>query len=246
MADLRVVIVDDEPIAIQALKRMLTDFPEIDIRGEADSVDEAERLIRDTRADVVFLDIELYGENGFDLVPRLDTETAVIFVTAFNKYAIRAFEVNALDYLLKPVTKDRLADSIRRLHRRREPRPLSTSSEQLNPDDVLLVQDGKRRHWLALKQVCMIVANGDFTVLRSTDGVSGSVWRRLRQWEELLPQDQFVRIHRGMLVNLEHVKAFEPMPGNRLKLHVKGAAEPCIASRRLTPQLRKRLSPPPA
>lgn len=243
MPDQRVVIVDDEPIARRALRRMLTAFPNIEICGEAESVDEAERLADDTRAEVVFLDIELYGESGFDLVPKLDKETAVIFVTAFNKYAIRAFEVNALDYLLKPVTKDRLAESIRRLGKRRDSRPPSTSAELLNLDDVILVQDGKRRCWLVLKHICLIEANGDFTVLQSTDGVSGAVWRSLRQWEELLPRGQFARVHRGMIVNLEHVKSFETMPGNRLRLHIAGVAEPCTASRRLTPRIRKLLSP---
>lgn len=242
MSDLRAVIVDDEPIASQALRRMLAVFPGIEISGEAESVDEAERLIRNARANAVFLDIELYGESGFDLVPRLDDNVAVVFVTAFNEYAIRAFEVNALDYLLKPVTKDRLAESIQRLHKRQRSRPPSDSSEHLNPDDLILVQDGKRRRWLVLKRLCIIEANGDFTVLRSTDGISGVFWRSLRQWEALLPRDRFVRIHRGMIVNLEHVEDFGSMPGNRLKLHMAGGAGPCIASRRLTPQLRKRLS----
>lgn len=243
MPDLRALIVDDEAIARRALRRMLADFPNINICGEAESVDEAERLAADARAEVVFLDIELYGESGFDLVPKLDNQTAVVFVSAFNKYAIRAFEVNALDYLLKPVSKDRLAESIRRLGKRREPRPAATSAELLHPDDVILVQDGKRRCWLVLKDLCLIEASGDFTVLKSTDGVSGAVWRSLRQWEELLPRDRFARIHRGMIVNLEHVESFEPMPGNRLRLHITGAAGPCMASRRLTPRIRKLLSP---
>lgn len=243
MNDLRVVIVEDEPMASQALRRMLAAFPAITLCGEADSLDDAERLIRDARADVVFLDIELYGESGFDLVPRLDQETAVVFVTAFNQYAIKAFEVNALDYLLKPVTKDRLAESIRRLRRRPEPQPASAPAEHLDPDDVILVQDGKRRCWLVLKQVCLIEANGDFTMLHSTDGDSGVVWRSLRQWEELLPREWFARIHRGMIVNLKFVEAAETLPGNRLRLHMLGVTKPCIASRRLTPHIKKRLSP---
>ena len=242
MADLRVVIVDDEPFASRALRRMLMEFPEIKLCGEADSVDEAERLIKQAKAEAVFLDIELYGESGFDLVPRLDKDTDVVFVTAFNQYAIRAFEVNALDYLLKPVTGDRLAESIRRLRNRRRPQPPSACPEKLNLDDVILVQDGKQRGWIALKQLCLIEAGGNFTILRATDGASGMVWRSLRQWEELLPPDRFARIHRGMIVNLGCVKAFESMPSNRLKLHLTGVAEPCIASRRLTPQLRERLS----
>ena len=194
MTELRVVIVDDEPMARRALRRMLTDFPEINFCGEADSVDEAQRLIKDTRAGVVFLDIELYGESGFDLVPRLDKETAVVFVTAFNKYAIRAFEVNALDYLLKPVTKERLAESIRRLGEKRRTRSPSASPGRLNMEDVILVQDGKQRRWLALKDLCLIEANGDFTVLRSADGNSGALWRSLRQWEKIAPPGS-VRAH---------------------------------------------------
>ena len=243
MTDLRVVIVDDEPIARQALRRMLTDFPDIRICGEAESVDEAEHLIGETRADVVFLDIELYGESGFDLVPRLDSGTAVVFVTAFNQYAIRAFEVNALDYLLKPVAKDRLAESIGRHRKQQKMQPRLTLSQDLSLDDLILVQNGKRRCWLALKNLCLIEASGDFTVLHATDGMSGMVWRSLRQWEKLLPQHQFARIHRGMIVNFNCINAFEPASGQRLKLHVAGLAEPCISSRRLTPQLRKRLFP---
>ena len=243
MPDLRAIIVDDEPIARQALRRMLADFPNVKICGEAESVDEAERLVSDTRAEVVFLDIELYGESGFDLVPKLDKKTSVVFVTAFNRYAIRAFEVNALDYLLKPVSKDRLAESIRRLGKRRGSQPPSTSPELLNLDDLVLVQDRNRRFWLVLKKLCLIEANGDFTVLQSIDGISGIVWRSLRQWEKLLPQDQFARIHRGMIVNLEFVEAVESMPGNRLRLHMMGMTKPCIASRRLTPHVRERLSP---
>lgn len=242
MNDLGVVIVDDEPKARRLLKRMLEAFPGINILGEADSVAMAERLIKETRAGVVFLDIELIGESGFDLVPKLDEETAVVFVTAFNEYALRAFEVNALDYLTKPVSEDRLAESIRRLGKKQRLRPLQTSSERLNLDDVILVQDGKKRRWLALKCLCLIAANDNFTVLHSIDGVSGAVWRSLEQWVKLLPEDQFARVHRGMIVNLEQVETFESIPGNRLKLHLAGMTDPCIVSRRLTPQIRKRLS----
>ena len=243
MTDLGVVIVDDEPMARRRLRRMLNDFSGIKVCGEADSVDEAERLIKGTGARLVFLDIELFGESGFDLVPRLDKETAVVFVTAFNEYAIRAFEVNALDYLIKPVSRDRLGKSLRRLRERQWTWPASASSEQLNPDDVILVQDGKQRRWLVLEKLCMIEANDNFSVLHSADGISGVVWRSLRQWEELLPQDRFARIHRGMIVNLEFVESVESVPGNRLRLHISGVTKPCIASRRLTPLIRERLSP---
>ena len=241
MMPLRAVVVDDEPMACQALCRMLAAFPQVRVCGQADSVDQAEALIREVRAHVVYLDIKLFGESGFDLVPRLDDHVAVVFVTAFDRYAIRAFEVNALDYLLKPVVHERLAESIRRLCDRTTPPSPSPGPEQLSMDDVILVQNSKRRYWLPLKKVCVIESSGDFTALRSVDGQAGNVWRRMGEWVRLLPDGPFVRIHRKRIVNLKYVEGFETAPGDRLKLHLTGIPEPCHVSRRLTPGLRQRL-----
>ena len=246
MTPLRVVMVDDEPIACRALGRMLAKFTDVQVCGQAHSVDEARALVTDVRADVVYLDIELFGESGFDLVPRLDADVAVVFVTAFNQYAIRAFEVNALDYLLKPVTEKRLAESIRRLREHQTSRPPSPGPQGLKMDDLLLVQAGKKRIWLPLGKVCVIEAVGDFTVLRSSEGLSGTVWRSMRHWERLLPREQFVRIHRTWIVNLDHVEAYKTAPGNRLELQMAGLPKPICASRRLTSGLRKRLSNRPS
>jgi two-component system, LytTR family, response regulator len=241
MIPLRAVVVDDEPIARQALCRMLGEFPEVQVCGQADSVDQAEATIRDVRAHVVYLDIKLFGESGFDLVPRLDEQVAVVFVTAFDRYAIRAFEVNALDYLLKPVIQERLAETIRRLVDRSSPPLPSPGPEQLNMNDVILVQDSQRRYLLPLKRVCVIEVDGDFTALRSVDGQSGNIWRRLGEWVKILPDGPFVRIHRKRIVNLNHVEGFETAPGDRLRLHLAGVPKPCHVSRRLTPNLRRRL-----
>ena len=241
MMPLRAVVVDDEPMACQALCRMLGAFPEIRVCGQADSVAQAEALVRDVRAHVVYLDIKLFGESGFDLVPRLDDHVAVVFVTAFDRYAIRAFEVNALDYLLKPVVHERLAETIRRLCDRTAPPSPSSGPEQLSMDDVILVQDSQRRYWLPLERVCVIEASGDFTALRSVDGLAGNIWRRMGEWVRLLPDGPFVRIHRKRIVNLNHVEGFETVTGDRLRLHLAGIPNPCHVSRRLTPRLRRRL-----
>jgi len=241
VTSLRTVIVDDELLARQALSRILAEFPEVKICGQADSIAQADALVRDVRADVVYLDIELFGESGFDLVPLLDEHVAIVFVTGHDHYATRAFEVNALDYLLKPVTRERLAKTIRRLSDQSSPQPPSPDLGRLRFDDVILVQDGKRRRWQPLNRVCMIEAEGDFSVLRSTDGFKGIVWRRINEWERILPAEQFVRIHRGRIVNLEHVKWFETVPGNRLRLHIEGVLQPCHASRSRTKFLRQHL-----
>ena len=238
MKSLGAVIVDDEPIARQTLSRMLAEFPDVQVCGQAESVEAAEVLIDQVKADVVYLDIELIGESGFDLIPLLDEHVSVVFVTAFNQYAIRAFEVNALDYLLKPVTRERLSETIRRLL---GPTVPHLDLLRLNMDDVILVHDNRRRRWLPIEQVSLIEASADFTVIRSVNGLRATVWRPMREWERILPAEQFVRIHRGRIVNLAHVEMFETLAGNRLQLHLTGINEACLASRRLTPSLRRRL-----
>ena len=115
MRRLRSIIVDDEPMARISLRRMLAEFHEIKVCGEAEGVESAVCLIRETGAEVVFLDVELFGESGFELIPRLGREVRVVFVSGFKHYAVRAFQVNALDYLLKPVSRERLAETVRRL-----------------------------------------------------------------------------------------------------------------------------------
>ena len=241
MTPLRTLIADDEPIACQALCRMLSQFEEIEVCGQAESIHQAATLAREERIDVIYLDIELFGENGFDLIPMLDSDIAVIFVTAFNQYAIRAFEVNALDYLLKPVTRERLAETIRRLCHRTAPPPESTGVRNLRITDKVLVKDNKRRRLLELKKVYSIEADGDFTVLRSIDGQKGMIWRGLREWEDVLPAETFIRIHRGLILNLDCIVSFETISGNRLRIYCKGAPEPLHASRRMTPILRKQI-----
>ncbi len=241
MTDLRVIIVDDEAMARSALRRMLGEFPGVCICGETDSVNGAEQLVRKHGIDVVYLDIELYGESGFDLVDRLDETIAVVFVTAYSHYAPRAFDVDARDYLLKPVTKARLAENIQRLRKLRGLPDPSFEPVNLNLDDDILVKQGKTQIRRPLKQLSRIEVSGDFTVLTFTDGASGTVWQSLSRWEEKLPEAHFVRIHRGMIVNLDQVDTFETMPGSRLKLHMKGTHPPCLVSRRQTPGLKKRL-----
>ena len=238
MEPFRAVIVDDEPMARQALRRMLAEFPDIEICGEADTVATAAALIDEIRANVVYLDIELIGERGFDLVPFLDEDMSIVFVTAFDQYAIRAFEVNALDYLLKPVTRERLSETVRRL---RDRKPPSSNLSRMKIDDTILVFANKRRHWMSLEQVCLIEANADLSIIRSIDGLSSSTWRSISGWERILPEERFIRIHRGRIVNMVYVERFETISGNRLRLYLTGIAEPCNASRRRTPTLRKRL-----
>ena len=191
MKPLRILIVDDEPIARQTLKRILGEFEQIKVCGQSGCVKEAAAMARQVKADAVYLDAALFGESGFDLIPKLDPDVAVVFVTAFNQFAIRAFEVNALDYLLKPVTRERLSETVRRLCKQKRFPSAPWGRENLRISEKVLVKDKSRRCWLKLEDVYVIEANGDFTTLRSIHGQSGHAWQRMGEWERILPEAFF-------------------------------------------------------
>src|SRR5690242_17927590 len=138
MKPLCTIIVDDEDLARQDLKNQLANFPEINIVGEANSVESAVKVINNTLPDVVFLDIQMPKESGFKLFEKMTIDFPVVFVTAFDNYAIRAFEVNALDYLLKPVNKTRLAQTIDRL--KRQEKPEANPKLQLDYQDFIFIK----------------------------------------------------------------------------------------------------------
>src|SRR5580765_4677807 len=137
---MRAIIIDDERLARSELKKLLTDYPEIEIVAEAANASEGIEKIENLNPDLVFLDIQMPGKTGFDMLAELDKAPHVIFTTAYDEYALKAFEVNALDYLLKPVEPKRLADAIQKLHIQEEKEQIvsngiSVNREMLHEDD---------------------------------------------------------------------------------------------------------------
>ena len=160
---LRAIVVDDESLARTHLASRLKAHPEIEIVGEADDVPSAFALVKSARPDVIFLDIQMRRKNGFALLPKLESLTpqpAVVFVTAFDEYAIRAFEANALDYLTKPVSPERLAKTISRLIRREahSPLPSSEKSERLGMEDLVLLRDGSLSMMVKVREISAIAS----------------------------------------------------------------------------------------
>jgi two-component system LytT family response regulator len=152
----KAVIVDDERLARAKLRAMLEHYPQISITGEADSGEAALRLINEMSPDVVFLDIQMPVVSGFDLVNRLERPVKIVFVTAFDEYAIRAFEINALDYLLKPVTQERLTRAVERLsHSAASP---EVPSRRLEHDDFLFLTVGGNSRFLRVREIKYISA----------------------------------------------------------------------------------------
>ncbi len=227
---LKTLLVDDERLARRELRSLLAEHPEMAILGEADSVSSAAQLISEKSPDVIFLDIHLGSESGFDLLERIDYEGEVVFVTAFDAYAIRAFEVNALDYLLKPVNPERLARAIERLA---NPGPVPTSPMRpLEYSDRLFLETDGHPRFFKLDSIVCITAADDHSELFTTDGKRTLVLKPLREWEERLPEKHFLRIHRSTIVNLEFVERVETWFNRSYRVHLKGFPEPFTMSRR--------------
>jgi len=235
------IVVDDERLARRELKQLLEEAHshQLQVVGEAATVQEAAALARLHDPDVVFLDVHLAGESGFDLLPLLDRTVTVVFVTAFDRYAIRAFEVNALDYLLKPVAPQRLATTLARLSR---PAPAESAATQvLTYEDRLFLRLDDRMVFLRVRDIVAVLAAGDNSVLHLLDGKQARARKSLREWADRLPERDFVRIHRSTMVNLELVERLEEWSHFSYRVYLRGLAEPLQMSRRWAARVRSRL-----
>ncbi|MBU3915664.1 LytTR family DNA-binding domain-containing protein [bacterium] len=205
---LKAIIVDDEKFARDDLRYLLQDNPQINIIGEADGIDEAEKILASVTPDVVFLDIQLRGGIGFDLIPFIRPETHIIFITAHNEYAVRAFEVNAIDYILKPITKKRLNASLDRLfpkapsERKDEP-----EAQPFNSTDHIYLKTDEGHQFVFINDIIVIRAEGgNYSNIQLKDGRQLLVRRTLKEWQQLLPDPMFIRIHRSTLINTSHIQ----------------------------------------
>lgn len=234
------VLVDDERLARRELRALLEEAhaDQVSIVGEAATLAEAARLVQATDADVVFLDIQLGPELGIDLLPRLDPEVEVVFVTAHDEYTLRAFEVNALDYLLKPVVPARLAVTVNRLL---AGQPMEPPREAVTLADRLFLRLGEERAFVRVRDIVAVEADGDgSTLLLAPRLVRKPCAKSLREWEQRLPERHFVRIHRSTLVNLEYVERLEAWSHGSQLVYLRGLPEPVTMSRRYGARLRDR------
>ena len=234
------VLVDDERLARRELRILLEEAHEeqVNVVGEAASVSDAARLVHATHADVVFLDIQLAGETGMDLLPLLGVDVDVVFVTAYDDYTLRAFEVNALDYLLKPVAPERLAMTVNRLTAAQPPAP---TRETVTYEDRLFLRLGQERAFVRVRDIMAIEADGDgSTLLLAPHLTRKPSPKSLREWEQRLPGRHFVRIHRSTIVNLEYVERLEPWSQASQHVYMRGLSDPLTMSRRFGARLRDR------
>lgn len=223
-------IVDDESLARFALRNKLKVHPEIEIIGEADGITQAAQEIPDLKPNILFLDIQLNDGTGFDLLDRIQYDGKIVFITAFDEYAIRAFEINAIDYLLKPISAKRLKDAIKRIVIQGvERRPKEVM--KLRYEDRYLVSSSSTLNFVPLKEITLIRSSGDYTELRLSNGKVFLDNRSMLQWELSLPDNNFCRISRFYIVNfnfISQIKKDAPSPG---LLYIEGHDEPLKISK---------------
>jgi len=227
---MKALIVDDERLARAELKRLLAAHTEIEIAGEARNGEEALDLIAKLGPDLLFLDIQMPGMTGFELLERVDDVPQVIFTTAYDQYAIQAFEVNALDYLLKPIAPNRLAAALAKMR----PRPERTRLEQV------FVRDGDRCWIVRLPDIFLLESEGNYT--RVCFGSERPLVRRsLNAFEEQLDPNVFFRAGRKEIINLKWIDKVDIGVNGSLMVTLRGGRT-IEMSRRQSTRLREILS----
>lgn len=219
MKKLRVLIVDDEPLARGVLREMLAERGDIEITGECANGFEAVKAVSEEKPDLLLLDVQMPKLDGFEVLELVGAQTAVIFVTAFDNYAMRAFEVHAVDYLLKPFTQDRLDTALERARLRLG--QTGVSGEELGAAargdrqylERIVTRDGAKVHIIPVEKLDYVEAQEDYIALRS-DGKTVLKQQTISSLEASLDPERFVRIHRSYVVNLERVARVEPYGKN--------------------------------
>lgn len=209
------LIVDDEKLARELLREYLEGFPEIEIVGECAKGNEAVEQINKVKPDILFLDVQMPGMNGFDVLEEIDHEPYVIFTTAYDQYAIKAFEKNAVDYLLKPLDEERFRSAVNRALKRKtsekgsvEELLRSIKAGTRNFESHIFVQKSEKLFNLPVEEIVFLEASGDYTIITTKNDqyVSSSGIGKL---EEIMDPDTFIRVHRSTIINLTYLKEIE-------------------------------------
>ncbi|MCF8340476.1 MAG: LytTR family DNA-binding domain-containing protein [Chitinophagaceae bacterium] len=231
----KVLIIDDERLARVELRKLLAEFPEIEIIGEASNAQEAKQKIEELDPDLIFLDIQMPGKSGFDLLAELEPSPQVIFTTAYNEYALKAFEVNALDYLLKPVDPKRLTDAIHKLAVQDEKLRITRSENILNNNvlyehDQVFVKDGERCWFVKLSEIRLFESVGNYAKVHFSTN-KPLILKSLNALEERLDIKVFFRANRKYIVNMRMIEKVEPYFNGGLMLEIKGGEKLEISRR---------------
>ncbi len=219
---MKALIVDDERLARTELRRLLSPFKDINIVGEAVNAEDALAKISQLNPELIFLDIQMPGKNGFELLEELDSVPTVVFTTAYDEYALKAFEYNAMDYLLKPIEPKRLEDTVKRLIEKHKKEQIETElSPSLKEEDQVFVKDGDRCWFVKLSTVRLFESEGNYVRLYFDDN-KPLILRTLNYLDERLDSKAFFRANRKHIVNLKWIESIEPWLNGGLLVKLKG------------------------
>lgn len=238
---IRALIIDDERLARSELKKMLADYPDIEIVGEAVNASDGLEKIEQLNPDLLFLDIQMPDKTGLELLTELERAPKVIFTTAYDEYAIKAFEYNALDYLLKPVEPRRLADAIQRLQQQDERERINElNKSRLGDQDQVFVKDGERCWFVKLSEIRLFESVGNYARVYFENN-KPLILKSLNALEERLDERIFFRANRKHIVNLRHIEKIDTYFNGGLLLEMKGG-EKIEVSRRQAVKFKEMMS----
>ncbi len=244
---MKALLIDDERLARSELRRLLAAFPEIELAGEAANAKQAREQLVALQPDLIFLDVQMPGETGMQLLESLEPPVPhVIFTTAYDEFAVKAFELNALDYLLKPVDPARLAGAIEKLRAKAstvddvaapaKPAP----RDRLAADDKVFVREGDHCWFVEVKAIRLLESEGNYTRVHF-DTAQPQLFRSLNAMEERLDPKYFFRANRRQIINLAWIDKIEPWFSGGLLVHLKGGAKVEL-SRRQAQEFREKMS----
>ncbi|AXY74400.1 DNA-binding response regulator [Paraflavitalea soli] len=224
----RVVIIDDERLAREEMKRHLLTYPGYEVVGEAADADEAEAMIHALHPHLIFLDIQMPERSGFDLLESLSHIPEVIFTTAFERYAVQAFDTHALDYLVKPVREERFARAMERISAKLAAH--ISARETLPPTHTLFIKEGEQYHFIQVKDIYLIESTGNYARLYYANK-KVYIKRSLNQLEKTLDPTLFFRTSRTNLINTSFVRQVQPINGGRLLISLHTGDALTVSSR---------------
>lgn len=240
---MKVLIVDDERLARKELISLLNEYSEIEVLDEAVNADEAKEKIETLEPEVVFLDIQMPGKTGFELLEDLDKVPRIVFVTAYDEFALKAFDYNALDYLVKPIQPERLAESIKKLESTTPPRQESITEkgrEVLSLQDQVFVKDGEKCWFVRLEDIRLFESDGNYIKVYFKN-FKPMIHKSLNALDERLDDRSFFRASRKHIINLSWVETIEPWFNGGLQVQLKGG-EKIEVSRRQASKFKEKMS----
>ena len=216
MKTFKTVIIDDERLAREEVKRALKSYPEFEVIGEASHVDEAKTLIEASNPDIIFLDIHMPGKSGFDLLEELSTVPEVVFTTAYDQYAVKAFELNALDYLVKPLRDERFSKTIEKVKSELAKKE-EVKADVLPMNRKIFIKDGEKCYFIPLSEIHFIESLDNYARLYFGNQ-KAMIKRSLNLLEEKLDSTVFFRVNRSQMINTHYIKEIHPHFNNKLQI----------------------------